>query len=146
MRTLLRNGRGLSAAALLLALAVPAVAQQPTTASSAAGPLAPTMTLSDPMPGVAGVMNTVTVTGATPRVRVYIATGFVAGSTPVPPCPGLTLDIGSADVVGSGVSDASGNLTLTGWVNPHLVGRTVFIQAVDASGCQVSNLVTWTWL
>lgn len=122
-------------AALLLLPAAPALVPH--------GPDA--MVLGQPSPGIPGGTNCITVTGATPNVRVYIVTGFVPGHTHVSHCPNVFVDIADPDVVASAVSDSQGSVTVCGFVNAGLSGRTTLIQAVDQTGCQASNLVSYTW-
>lgn len=97
--------------------------------------------LSSPQPGVAGQVNTLTVTTATPGETVYYVYGFGAGSAPVPGCGGVTADMSSPVLAGTSVADGSGVATYSGFVPDAVSGRAVRLQAVELSNCRKSNLV-----
>lgn len=103
------------------------------------------LTLAEPVPGNAGVNNTLSVTGATAGERVYFVYGLRSGSTAVPGCPGVTVDIASPNIAGSDIADANGEAELTAFVPGGASGREVLIQAVEQSTCTVSNLVAFTF-
>lgn len=106
----------------------------------------PGLMTSDPVPGFAGALNTVTVTGATPGAQIYLAYGRQSGSTPVPGCGGLTVSIESPQVAPPGIADASGQVEFSDLVPSGATGRTFFIQSVEPSSCIVSNLVVYTFM
>jgi hypothetical protein len=87
----------------------------------------PELNLTSPTPGVAGMDNTLSVSGATPNERVYFIYGFVPGSTAIPGCPGDSAGINSPRILG--FSEA----------------RTILFQAVEIANCMVSNLVEYTF-
>ena len=99
------------------------------------------MILSGPVPGVAGEINDFVVSGATPGENVYFVYGFAPGSTPVPGCPGETVDITAPTIFGIAAADADGIATVSTFVPGPASGLTIRLQAVDLAGCQVSNLV-----
>ncbi|TAH39390.1 MAG: hypothetical protein EYC70_00995 [Planctomycetota bacterium] len=107
---------------------------------SPAGP-----TLEDPVPGLAGVVNTVAFSGAPPLQRVFVVYGLSAGATVVPGCPGITLGISPAQVAAAVNADASGNGTVAGMVPAGMSGRTAYLQAAVPSACSVSNRVAHTF-
>jgi hypothetical protein len=87
-----------------------------------------------------GPMTFVTSNG-TPGGLVAFAYGFSAGSTPVPPCTGLFLDIAGASLGGTAIADAAGNASFTTFV-PAVACGNALIQAVDVPGCETSNVIT----
>ncbi|MBI3990148.1 MAG: hypothetical protein HY347_11100 [candidate division NC10 bacterium] len=101
--------------------------------------------LTGPMPGLTGTVNTIEVSGATPSTRIFFVHGFQDGSTVVPGCPGVTVDILNPKLDGSAVADAYGDVSLRAFVPGAASGRTVLLQAVERSSCTVSNLVTHTF-
>ncbi|MBL1218389.1 MAG: hypothetical protein D8M59_12945 [Planctomycetes bacterium] len=100
---------------------------------------------SNPVPGVAGEVNTVTVSGATPGERVYLAYGRQAGSTPVPGCGGLSVRIDSPQVAPPKIADSGGQVKFSNKVPSGATGKTFYIQAVEPSSCSMSNLVVYTF-
>lgn len=105
----------------------------------------PGLVTSDPVPGVAGQVNTVTVNGATPGEQVFVAYGRQAGSTPVPGCGGVSVGIDSPQVAPALIADSGGQVVLSDMVPTGATGQTFFIQAVERSSCSVSNLVVYTF-
>lgn len=101
--------------------------------------------LEDPVPGVAGTQNTFTAVNAEPGARIYFVYGFQSGSTNVPGCPGLVVDIRNPQVAGSAVADGSGVATFRSPVPGSASGDTFRIQAVDTQNCDTTNLVIWTF-
>lgn len=106
---------------------------------------APSLVLDDPVPGIAGVLNTIQVNQATPYVPVYFAYGTQAGSTAVPGCPGLAVGIASPVVAPPQIVNSLGEASLLQVVPPSASGRTVLIQVAEPSSCSVSNLVSFTF-
>ncbi|KAA3605140.1 MAG: hypothetical protein DWQ01_21350 [Planctomycetota bacterium] len=103
--------------------------------------------LADPTPGVAGTTNTISWAGATAGSLVAVAYGFTPGSTPVGAvCPGINVGISSPVLLGLVFSDSSGFGSISGPVPGFLSGQTLLFQAVDLAGCQVTNLVSYTFL
>ncbi|MBL1216514.1 MAG: hypothetical protein D8M59_03370 [Planctomycetes bacterium] len=84
--------------------------------------------------------NTLTCTGVTANAKCYFAYGLRAGSTNVPGCPGLTVDIAGGKLGGVSTADAGGEAVLRGNVPANACGR-VIVQAVDRDACAVSNTV-----
>lgn len=101
--------------------------------------------LSAPRPGFAGLINTVTVSGAAPGHRVFLAFGRDKGMTNIPGCPGATVLINDPRVAGAAIADGSGNAIISGFVRGDASGQTLRLQAVVASRCEVSNVVTHTF-
>ncbi|MEQ8766501.1 MAG: hypothetical protein RL885_21485 [Planctomycetota bacterium] len=98
--------------------------------------------LSDPSPGQAGQSNRFDLTGATPGELVHLVFGLQAGTTPVPGCPGLDLDISGVGIAQVARADREGNVRFDVSIPALASGRTVLFQAVDWSGCSVSPLVS----
>ncbi len=102
--------------------------------------------MSDPVPGRAGTMNTITVTGLQPNQRVHLVWGTREGAQKIrAACPGGTLLIRDPQALPAVRADANGVATIT--LNVPLIarGRTVRLQAVAPVECQISHTVTWTF-
>ncbi|MCL4197222.1 MAG: hypothetical protein KJZ69_06985 [Phycisphaerales bacterium] len=102
--------------------------------------------MSDPVPGRAGTVNTITVTGLQPNQRVHLVWGTQEGAQKVrAACPGGTLLIRDPIALPAVRADVNGVATIT--VNVPLIarGRTVRLQAVAPVECQISHTVTWTF-
>lgn len=93
------------------------------------------LVVSGPCPGK---MNAC-VSGATPYAKVGFAYGFVSGSTPVPPCPGLTVNIKNAKLAGLANANSNGDACISGNVPAGACGRAI-VQAVDLDACVTSNV------
>lgn len=99
------------------------------------------LSLDLPSPGHSGMNNTLSAHDATPGERVYFVYGLRSGSTNVPGCPGVHVDMGGPTVAGSAVANNSGDAQLVKFVPAAARGRHLYLQAVEQSTCQVSNLV-----
>lgn len=104
-----------------------------------------TLTLRDPDPGLAGTLNTLATAGSDPGDEVYFVYSLTAGSRAVPGCPGLSVDLGAPQILGSSPANSAGNASLAANVPGAASGRTVLIQAVNVTDCIKSNLVTYTF-
>jgi len=98
--------------------------------------------LSGPTPGIAGVDNTFTATGATPGANIQFVFGQAAGTTPIPGCTG-SLPIDGARSLGSAIADGSGTATLTTFIPAGASGRTGFFAVVDTTTCTASDATTF---
>jgi len=105
----------------------------------------PELILAGPTPGLAGINNTLSVSGATPNERVYFIYGFVPGSTAMPGCPGDSAGINSPRILGFSEADFEGNASYTAFVPGIANGRTILFQAVEIANCIVSNIVEYTF-
>jgi hypothetical protein len=105
------------------------------------------LSLGTPVPGIAGVVNSFHVSGATPNRGVLIFVGRNPGSSAavVRGCPGITVDIQPARRLGRVLADGGGNGTVSRSVPAHASGRTLLYQAIDAWTCSKSNLVSFTY-
>jgi len=101
------------------------------------GPAEFTLSIEGPCPGLV----TLSVANATPGAPIGFGYGFVAGSTAVPGCPGLFIDINAAQLAGLATADGAGNASIQGNVPPAACGR-LLIQAVDLGACVTSNVVS----
>lgn len=101
--------------------------------------------LDAPLTPFAGQINTFTASGAQPGARVYLAYSNATGSTNVPGCPGLSLDLRSARLAGSDIADADGMAYISRMVPAGVVGQTTYLQATQTSNCTKSNAVSVTW-
>lgn len=103
------------------------------------------LVLSDPVPGIAGQRNDLTCCGAAVGEVIYFAYGFRSGSTKIPGCGGVALDIQSATLAGTARAGADGCATLSGKVSGNMSGRTMLLQAAERTTCTTSNLVQFTF-
>ena len=102
--------------------------------------------LTGPTPGMVAVVNTLTLSNATPGGLVGVGFSLTPGSTPVGAfCPGLTVDLANPTVIGLMTADGSGNASFSGFVPASLSGTTAFLQGVDIPACEVTNLVEHTF-
>ncbi|MDP6849846.1 MAG: M12 family metallo-peptidase [Planctomycetota bacterium] len=106
----------------------------------------PTMTLSSPSPGTAGRYNKVTIKNGDANSSAFFLYSFNNnGTTSVPGCSGLSLDMKNASQVGTISLDQNGYGELLALVPSAVAGRTIYLQAADTSACTTSNLVTHTF-
>ncbi len=108
-------------------------------------PVHPTLTLQGPQPGRAGTLNGLRVTGCTPGERISFFYSTHGGGTLVPGCnhtDGVTLQLDDPIQIGSAVANQNGIATLTRFV-PTAARNLgdVLLQAVQQSGCKISQLV-----
>lgn len=99
-------------------------------------------TLEPIVPGAAGGPNGLFTSWGTPGNRAYFLASVQTGSTAVPGCGGVMLDLANPTLLGSANAGGSGGASLTILIPPSLRGRTAHFQAVEKSGCRVSNRVT----
>lgn len=104
----------------------------------------PPLMLSGPVPGIAGVENSVTVTDALPGGLVAVVYGL-AGSAPVPGCPGVTVAIADPRIAGTATADAAFSAVISAPVPAGAAGRSGFLQAVQPDTCAVSAPVAHTF-
>ncbi len=98
--------------------------------------------LSELDPGIAGQVNTITVSLGTPGATVFFVYGFAPGSRNIPRCAGFSVDIDDPVILTGVMVDENGEAILSSFVPEGLSGGTVLIQAVEHATCTVSNLVT----
>lgn len=96
-----------------------------------------------PRPGIAGRSNSFQAAGAAPGNVVYFVYGFATGSTGVPGCPGLRIEIAGPRIATQAAADAQGNASVNIGVPGAASGRAIVLQAVDHAGCEVSNVVRY---
>ncbi|TAH34340.1 MAG: hypothetical protein EYC70_15445 [Planctomycetota bacterium] len=101
--------------------------------------------LSAPVPGIAGQLNAVALSGATPGRPVVLEYGFQSGIAPVPGCPGISLDMADPHLVAVATAGAGGVAAWSGSVPAGLSGRRLLLQAFEAGRCVASNRVTFTF-
>ncbi|MFO0983765.1 MAG: sialidase family protein [Planctomycetota bacterium] len=103
-----------------------------------------TLLLSKLNPGKAGATNAIHVTRATPGAMVTFLYGTVPTDLPIGSCPGARLGILDLHVLGSFKADATGLITLSGFVASQHQGQSFLIQAIEAATCRSSNTVSET--
>jgi hypothetical protein len=101
--------------------------------------------LAPPDPGIAGEVNTLTATGATPDARVFFVAGRRLEATPLPGCPGVTFDIGGARLLGKDRADGAGLAEIAVSIPPRAAGLTAYFQAIERSTCSVTPPVEFTF-
>ncbi|MFG0328622.1 MAG: hypothetical protein ACF8PN_01880 [Phycisphaerales bacterium] len=94
-----------------------------------------------PRPGVAGERNELIATGATPDAVVYFVYGLTTGSTPLPNCPGVIVDIAAPKIAGSARANKTGEARMRAFVPVAAAGATVYLQAVEPASCAVSRRI-----
>ncbi len=103
----------------------------------------PMATLIGPTPGVAGKVNEIELVAASPGAQVRLLYGPESGSSKIPECPGVVVDIAhprSVDVI----AGAEGNATVSIHIPKGVKGGRLLFQAVDLSNCDVTNLIVRT--
>ena len=108
----------------------------------AAGALPSGLALAPVTPGLAGQINSIQVTNATPGQPAFFAWALLQGPQAVPGCPGLLADVQHVVLIQFAFADNAGVAATTTVIPPGGSGLTVFLQAVELASCQVSNLVT----
>jgi hypothetical protein len=104
------------------------------------------LTLANPVPGTAGIANTLVCTGARPNSVVGFYTGQVLGAGIVrnSRCP-LNIPIGLGSPfrsIGSARANAAGVATFVTTPPGNSVGKLFHFQAVEPATCTASNLVS----
>lgn len=97
--------------------------------------------LTGPLPGIAGVGNSLILNGATPGAAVSFAFGTELGATPVPGCGGLSLGIAPVRVAQTAFADASGRASVSFFVPAARAGMAGLFQVVEPGACRVSDLI-----
>ncbi len=104
----------------------------------------PSFRLAEPQPGIAGTVNTFSVTGAEPGAKVYFAYSLRTGSTQVPGCSGLILELKKPTVMGSLIANANGDVELNMQIPQAAAGITAHFQAVQLQPtCTATTRVTY---
>jgi hypothetical protein len=106
-------------------------------------PVYPSMVLANPMPGIAGEQNTLTITGVTPGKRVYFYYSRNGGGTRIPGCDlqQNALQLDNPKPIGSSIADENGNATISKNVPIAARGQWILMQAVVPGECAISQLV-----
>ncbi|NOG53898.1 MAG: hypothetical protein HND57_06150 [Planctomycetes bacterium] len=99
------------------------------------------LTIEPPVPGQAGTVNTINLTGATPGSSVYLVHGRNAALTAIPGCVGAPIHIADPQLAGKAQADEKGNAVVQGYVSNKASGKTLRLQAFERSICKVSNVV-----
>lgn len=94
--------------------------------------------ISTAAPPAAGSPTTFALSNLTPGQRVYLVGGTARGSTPIPMCPGALSGVAAPRLIASGRATAGGTFSATVPLPATLAGRTVFVQALDPSTCDLS--------
>jgi hypothetical protein len=103
------------------------------------------LNLSNPSPGNAGVVNSFTITGATPGrvVGIYISQNLGSVSVNLGNCGGIPLGLGQPfRLLVKGQANGSGVAVLSAPSPAGALGKTFRFQAVEPFSCRTSNLVS----
>ena len=104
-----------------------------------------TLVLAAPVPGQAGLVNRVELSGATPGGRVFFAYATAPGLSLASGCePGMT-SLAEVRLLGAEFAGASGGASWLGAVPLAAQGIPLWFQAVDFASCTVSNLVPFVF-
>jgi len=110
-------------------------------------PVNPTLSLSDPVPGIAGRTNTLTLTGAPPNSRVFFYYGFHGGGEVIPGCPVadlVALQLTNPHILDSVVADETGTAVVSRFVSGAARrADLVLFQCAIPSECRISQLVAF---
>lgn len=102
------------------------------------------LTMLAPRGDGAGAPNELIATSAAPGAHVYFTFGTATGQRNVRGCPGVNLGVRSPQIIGSAVADAHREARLMIDIPRAAKGRTVFLQAVDRTNCEPSNVLRIT--
>jgi hypothetical protein len=100
----------------------------------------PELELLPVLPGTAGIRNTFALMEGTPGAVVYLVYGQSVGSTSVPGCPGVSIDISGPAPLTSMVAGPQGLAQKRVTVPSAAAGHSVLLQLVEPSTCRVSSL------
>lgn len=90
-------------------------------------------------PGVAGVVNTWTITGATPGQPVALLVDLAGGDVAIPGCR-VSLDLAGVHVLVFLLADNTGTATLSAFFPPALAGIPFLFQAFQPQNCLISDV------
>ncbi len=107
--------------------------------------LIPKLGLANPIPGIAGEINTFDAAGATPFSTVHVVYGFNYGSFPVPGCPDVNFGINTPRLLQSVQADETGHALFDVFVPEAAQFETVLFQAVESGSCEISIILLWTF-
>lgn len=94
--------------------------------------------LTEVSPAIAGEVNAVRAVCATPHGDVSFVYGIAEGTTPVPACGGLVIDIRSPRLAATITADINGHATLVSLLPIATRGLTIRLQAIDHMSCTIS--------
>lgn len=102
------------------------------------------LVLEGPIPGFAGMLNTLRVSGAQPGERIFFAYSSQPGCKSVRQCPGLYIGM-DTPVVDSAFADDNGVAELSVYITSGASGRTGLVRAIEGSSCRTSKQVAHTF-
>jgi len=97
----------------------------------------------DPLPGDAGRKNRFRAIGATPGERIWFIHGRNEGSTPVPGCPDLMVNLDAPKIIGSAIADADGRATIDRYIPDAARGMVLLFQGVNRDRCAATRTVSF---
>ncbi len=90
----------------------------------------------------AGIQNTWVVSGAAPSKPVHFGYSFKSGLTNLPGCHGVQISLRNAKYLGSATANANGVASYSRFVPSQAAGMSIHFQAMQPSGCTISNWIT----
>ncbi|MCA9493393.1 MAG: lamin tail domain-containing protein, partial [Myxococcales bacterium] len=100
-------------------------------------------TLSAANPGTAGVNNTWTLTNGSANTAYVLIASLTPGNFSHPTlCPGVSASMSNPTVYAQGITNGNGTANFTVAVPGVAAGHAVYVQALSASACNITNLVT----
>jgi hypothetical protein len=99
------------------------------------------MKLEAPSPGIAGQLNTISVSGALANQPVHFIYGLQLGVTPAPGCANLASPIQAPTLFATRVADTNGLADVSGPVPSAAANVMVYLQVFDVQNCIASNLI-----
>lgn len=108
-------------------------------------PVNPTMIMSEPTPGSAGIENTLTVTHAAPGSTVRFYYSRHGGGAIIPGCATRVnaLQLAQPQLIGTAMADQNGVAAIARTVPTIAQGQTILFQAVVQNECAISQLVMY---
>lgn len=101
--------------------------------------------LGEPTPGNAGFVNTLLLTNGTPGKPVMLVSSTQRGTSTVPGCANLSVDLLSPVLISNKIADSNGKAEFAEFMDLIFLNRSLFFQAVEPFTCRVSNIVTHTF-
>jgi probable HAF family extracellular repeat protein len=93
------------------------------------------------IPGMAGVPNHVWALGAAPGAALELWGSFQRGTSSLPGCTGVQLDMGSAMLLATATADAEGRASFEGSLGASSSGQRLRTQVVAPATCEVAPMI-----
>ncbi|MCL4199456.1 MAG: DUF3466 family protein [Phycisphaerales bacterium] len=103
------------------------------------------MYFDEPIPGLAGQVNTFTASGATPGAAVRLLYSAQRGFGRPPGCPAAIVELAAPTLAASATADSEGIVTFELPIPRQVRGRTFVFQMIEVAGCHLSQPVPCTF-